>query len=69
MTELRFDIPDELVDAIADRVAERLERPAEGWLDVDRAADYIAAPRSRIDHRQPGARRVSARRPPRPLPP
>lgn len=48
MTELRFDVPDELVDAIADRVAERLERPAEGWLDVDQAAAYIAAPRSRI---------------------
>lgn len=48
MTELRFEIPDELVDAIAERVAERVERPAEAWLDVDGAAEYIAAPRSRI---------------------
>jgi len=48
MTELRFQIPDELVDTIAERVAERLERPAEAWLDVDAAAEYVAAPRSRI---------------------
>lgn len=70
MTELRFEIPDELVDAIADRVADRLERPAEGWLDVDQAADYICAPKSRIydwiaqervEHRRDG-RRVLFRR-------
>jgi excisionase family DNA binding protein len=48
VTELRFEIPDELVDAIAERVAERLERPSENWLDVDQAAAYIAAPRSRV---------------------
>jgi excisionase family DNA binding protein len=48
MTELRVGIPDSLVDEIAARVAERLERPGESWLDVDAAADYIAAPRSRI---------------------
>ena len=48
MTELRFDVPDELVDAIAERVAERLERPAEGWLDVEAAAAYLACPPSRI---------------------
>ena len=50
MTELRFDIPDELVDLIAERVAERLQRPTESepWLDVDQAARYIAAPRSRV---------------------
>ena len=46
--ELRFEIPDELVDAIAERVAERLERPSEGWLDVGQAAEYVAAPTSRI---------------------
>ena len=48
MPEIRIDIPDELVDAIAERVADRLERPAEGWLDVDQAAARVAAPRSRI---------------------
>jgi len=46
--ELRLEIPDELVDAIVERLAERLERPAEPWLDVDAAADYLAAPRSRV---------------------
>lgn len=45
---LHLDIPDEIVDLIAERVAERLERPAEGWLDVDQAAAYIAAPKSRV---------------------
>jgi len=48
MTELRFNVPDELVDVIVERLAERLERPAEPWLDVDQAAAYIAAPRSRV---------------------
>ena len=48
MAELRFEVPAELVDQIAERVAERLERPAESWLDVDGAATYIAAPRSRV---------------------
>lgn len=48
MSEFRLEIPDEFVDTIADRVAERLEQPAEAWLDVDQAAAYIAAPRSRI---------------------
>ena len=48
MPELRFEVPDELVEAIAERVAERIERPAEPWLDVKQAAAYIAAPESRV---------------------
>ena len=48
MTELRFEIPDDLVELIADRVAEKIGKPREPWLDVDAAAEYLACPRSRI---------------------
>lgn len=70
MSEIRFEIPDELVNAIAERVVDLLGKPAEGWLDVDEAAAYIAAPKSRIydwisqgrvEHRRDG-RRVLFRR-------
>ncbi len=70
MAELRLDIPDELADAIAERVVELLGAPAEPWLDVDAAAEYVAAPKSRIydwlaqgrvEHRRDG-RRVLFRR-------
>ncbi len=48
MSELRVEVPDELVDTIAARVAERLEQPTDGWLDVDQAAVHISAPKSRV---------------------
>ena len=44
-----MDIPTELVDAIAERVAAKLAAPAsEPWLDVAGAAEYLACPTSRI---------------------
>ena len=48
MTELRLEIPDEIVERIAARVAELLEPAPEGWLDVEAAAEYLTAPKSRI---------------------
>ena len=48
MTALQVDFPDELIDAIAERVAERIGKPPEAWLDVDQAAEYISAPKSRV---------------------
>ena len=50
---LMLALPPELVEAIAERVAEMLaerERPAEadGYLDVDGAAAFLACPKSRI---------------------
>lgn len=53
---LALAVPSELVEAAAERVAElladRLDAllapPPEGYLDVDRAAAYLAAKRSRI---------------------
>lgn len=54
MSDLALHIPDELLDAIADRVAERLAArqptpPEDGWLrGADEIAAYIGAPRSRV---------------------
>jgi excisionase family DNA binding protein len=45
------DLPDELVERIAQRAAELVAAPAseaEGYLDVDGAADFLACPKSRI---------------------
>lgn len=44
-------LDEEAVEVLADRVAERLaERaaPPEPWLGTEEAADYLAAPKSRI---------------------
>lgn len=45
-------IPDEFIDAVARRVIELTadQRPveAEPWLNVDQAAEYLAAPKSRV---------------------
>ena len=38
----------ELVEAVARRVAELVELPAEGWLNTERAAEYLSAPTSRV---------------------
>lgn len=53
MPELRFDVPDELVEQIAARAVELLagRTPAteDGWLrGADKIATYIDAPRSRV---------------------
>lgn len=53
MSGLALDIPDELVDLLAERVAAKLgDRPPEeagGWLrGADRIAAYIDSPRSRV---------------------
>jgi hypothetical protein len=53
---LTLELPDELIDAIAQRVLERLadrgrqeHGRAEGWLRGARAiAEYVGAPRSRV---------------------
>lgn len=50
---LVFEVPDELIESIAEKVAailEAHERPSEdGWLRGGQAiADYIGAPRSRV---------------------
>jgi excisionase family DNA binding protein len=49
---LKFDLPDELVEQIAERAAEllaaRRSPEAEGFLDVMGAADFLACPKSRI---------------------
>lgn len=47
---LALEFPDELLDALADRVAERLVRPSDdGWLrGAEAIANYIAAPPSRV---------------------
>jgi excisionase family DNA binding protein len=47
-TTIAIDLPDELIERIADRVAAKLGKPAEPWLGVDAAAAYLACPRSRI---------------------
>ncbi len=50
MSNITVGIPDELIDAVAERVLERLEHTAEpeGFLDVDGAAAFLACPTSRI---------------------
>ncbi len=49
---LALELPDELVDAIADRVMARIAthepREPEGFLDVAGAAEFLACPASRI---------------------
>lgn len=44
--------PPELVNAIAEAVAvivlDRMPKPREEWLDVDAAAAYLSAPKSRV---------------------
>ena len=48
---LSLAVPDELVEALTERVADllagRLE-PADRWLTVNEAAEYIGCPKSRI---------------------
>jgi excisionase family DNA binding protein len=50
--ELGLTVPDELVDALAERVAEKLSAqlapPASPWLDVKGAAEHLACPTSRV---------------------
>lgn len=57
MSELALPLPDELVDAIAERVALKLEErrpttnadsPASPWLNVEEAAAYLRCERARI---------------------
>jgi hypothetical protein len=55
MTELlRFEVPDDFVEAIAERAAELVAERQDasnggGWLrGAEAIADYIAAPRSRV---------------------
>lgn len=53
MSGLRLPIPDELLDLLADRVAERLEQragasPAAGWLTAAEAAEHLGCPLSRV---------------------
>ena len=47
---LALNLPDELLEAIADRVLDRLDRSAEstGYLDVAGAAEFLACGKSRI---------------------
>jgi excisionase family DNA binding protein len=51
--QLTVSFPRELVDNLADAVAERLreqdgEQTPEGWLDSQAAAEYLCVPRRRI---------------------
>lgn len=53
MPEIRFDLPADLLEAIAERaadlLADRTPAPADGWLrGADKIATYIDAPRSRV---------------------
>jgi excisionase family DNA binding protein len=53
MSALVLDLPDELVDVLAERVAARLANRQSGegggWLrGAERIADYIDSPRSRV---------------------
>lgn len=46
---LSLEIPPDLVEAVASRVVELLgEQQDGGYLNVEQAAEYLAAPRSRI---------------------
>ena len=49
---MSLGVPPELVEAIAERVAdsviEHLPRPPEPYMNVDEAATYLAAPKSRV---------------------
>jgi excisionase family DNA binding protein len=53
--EIRFALPPEMLDQIAQRVADILEErqgsqsePARRWLTVDQAADYLGCKRQRV---------------------
>jgi excisionase family DNA binding protein len=50
LTELDDDTLDALADALAPRLAERLAQTSDGprWLNTRQAADYLAAPVSRV---------------------
>jgi excisionase family DNA binding protein len=53
VSRLLIDLPDELVDAIADKVLDRLNLNVatpddDGFLDVAGAARFLACPKSRI---------------------
>ncbi len=49
VSDLRVEIPDELVDRIARRVAELQEPNGQApYLNVEQAAAYLAAPASRV---------------------
>ena len=73
-TRLTIDVPEELIDAAAERVAarvlEQLERPAAAspWMDLPAAASYLGFSRDRLYkltaagaipcRRQPGGQRL-----------
>ncbi len=72
MTELRLELPPELVEAIAERAAELVaERtPAENgspWLNVEEAAAYLRCDRKRIYNLKSAGRLPSAQDGTRPL--
>ena len=50
--QLTVKVPDQMFEALADRVAEKLwqrrEDDRDGFMKVDGAADYLACPKSRI---------------------
>jgi excisionase family DNA binding protein len=51
MSSFSLEFPDDFLDALAERLAEKLAaNPTgpSGWLNVERAADYLACPKSRI---------------------
>jgi excisionase family DNA binding protein len=62
---LALDLPDDLVEQIAQRaaelVAERQATTASPWLDTRGAAEYIAAPVSRV-HDLVGLRKLTPHR-------
>ena len=51
---MNVNIPDDLLDQLADRIAERIELPAPAapskspWLSADGAAEYLACKKPRI---------------------
>ena len=50
-TKLALELPDDLVEALAVRVAELLaarDHAPEPWIGVEQAAEHLACPRSRI---------------------
>jgi excisionase family DNA binding protein len=49
--DLHIVVPDELLDEITARVAQRLAAPeCEPWVGVERAAGHLGCPRQRIYH-------------------
>jgi hypothetical protein len=51
VTAFSFEIPDELVDAVVERVLERLNGSGGGspWLTRAQAAEYLGVPVSRLE--------------------